>query len=84
MVLVHDCDVVVEYLLRAFRHGQRSILVHVFRALATVLFENAGRTTKVMHSGRTHTHKLLFKQATKYRYQCKYFFEIFLKYFLYG
>ena len=47
MVLIHDCDVVVEYLLRAFRCGQRNILVHVFRALATVLFENAGRTAKV-------------------------------------
>jgi len=48
MVLVHDCDVVVEYLLRACRRGQRSTLVHVFRALATVLFENAGRTAKVL------------------------------------
>jgi len=48
MVLVHSCDVVVEYLLRACRRGQRSTLVHVFRALATVLFENAGRTAKVL------------------------------------
>jgi len=48
MVLVHDCDVVVEYLLRAYRHGRRNVLVHIFRALATVLFENAGRTAKVM------------------------------------
>jgi len=47
MVLVHNCDVVVEYLLRVFRRGQRGVLVHVLRALATVLFENAGRTAKV-------------------------------------
>jgi len=48
LVLVHDCDVVVEYLLRAYRRGQRNILVDIFRALATVLFENAGRTAKVI------------------------------------
>lgn len=48
MVLVHDCDTVVEYLLRAFRHSQRTVHVEIFRALATVLFENAGRTAKVM------------------------------------
>jgi len=47
MVLTHDCDVVIEYLVRTFRRGQRNILVHVFRALATVLFENAGRAAKV-------------------------------------
>ena len=47
MVLIHDCDVVVEYLLRVFHRGQRNILVNVLRALATVLFENAGRTAKV-------------------------------------
>jgi len=47
MVLIHDCDVVVEYLLKAFHQCQRNILVDIFRALATVLFENAGRTAKV-------------------------------------
>jgi len=52
MVLVHECDVVVEYLLRAYRRGQQNILVNVFRALATVLFENAGRTAKVMCATR--------------------------------
>jgi len=47
LVLVHDCEVVVEYLLIAYRRGHRNILGHIFRALATVLFENAGRTSKV-------------------------------------
>jgi hypothetical protein len=47
LVLVNHCDIVIEYLLEALQQCPTTVHVNIIRALATVVYENAGRTAKV-------------------------------------
>lgn len=47
LVLLHDLDTVVEFLLKALpQHAPKAVAL-ILRALATVLYENSGRTVRV-------------------------------------
>lgn len=47
LVLIHHVDIVLEFLLKALNLHASTVRTDIFRALATVVYCNAGRVSKV-------------------------------------